>query len=198
MSNAPTHKLIVINDLNRELSPIGFGFQSPIYKPSRFPVETIGQLLNISKVTAMYEVYEKDHSLRVLLNKSNYRKSFEEIWKEQNPGKVFPWEKGVKTVDPPKAPPKEEDKNTEQPPKEPEDETPKTEDPVDTDGQQSEPTEPEQPIGEVSDPSDSDNESNSEQNESTEAGDGQTGEPEEDQQTTEKPKTKKQQVRKKK
>jgi len=95
----PTHKLIIINDLNRELTPIGYGFQSPIYRPSRFSVETIGQLLNISKVTAMYEIYEKDHTLQVHLNKNNYRKPFEEIWKEQNPGKEFPWARSVKTVE---------------------------------------------------------------------------------------------------
>lgn len=97
-NTAPTHKFIVVNDLNKELSPIGYGFQSPIYRPFRLPIETIGQLLNISKVTAMYEVYEKDHTLKVHLTKTNYRKPFQEIWEEENPGKIFPWSKSVQTV----------------------------------------------------------------------------------------------------
>lgn len=94
----PTHKWIIINDMNRELSPIGYGLQSPIYRPSKFTVDIIGQLLNVSKVTAMYEVYEDDHTLQVNLNNSNYRKSFEEIWAEQNPDTPFPWGKSVETV----------------------------------------------------------------------------------------------------
>jgi hypothetical protein len=99
-----THKLIVVNDLNRELSPIGYGFQSPIYKPSKFPVDIIGQLLNVSRVTAMFEVYEKDHTLQVLLNNANFRKPFAEIWAEQNPNTPFPWEGGVEDVKAPAAP----------------------------------------------------------------------------------------------
>jgi len=111
---APTHKLIIINDLNKELSPIGYGFKSPIYKPYRFSIETIGQLLNVSKVTAMYEVYEKDETMRVHLDKNNYRKPFEEIWREQNPGKEFPWANEVETVG--ESSPAQEEIVDEQPP----------------------------------------------------------------------------------
>jgi hypothetical protein len=95
----PTHKWIIVNDLNRELSPIGYGFQSPIYKPAKFPVDIIGQLLNVSKVTAMFEVYETDETLKVKLDNSNFRKPFEEIWSEQFPETPFPWDKSVDSVD---------------------------------------------------------------------------------------------------
>jgi len=94
----PTHKWIVIEDLNRELSPIGHSFQSPIYRPSKFPIDTIRQLLNISKVTAMFEVYKSDPTLRVKLDNSNFRKPFEDIWAEQYPETPFPWANSVETV----------------------------------------------------------------------------------------------------
>jgi hypothetical protein len=99
----PTHKWIVVNDLNRELSPIGYGFQSPIYRPSLFPVDIIGQLLNVSKVTAMFEVYEQDHTLQVPLNNANFRKPFDVIWAEVNPETPFPWTNTVETVAAPAA-----------------------------------------------------------------------------------------------
>lgn len=84
-------KLIVIHDLGRNLNPIGYNFKSPILKPSRFTIQTIGRLLAESKVSNMLEVYEKDASYRVKLNLSNYKKNFEELWWEQNPEVVLPY-----------------------------------------------------------------------------------------------------------
>lgn len=91
-------KYIVIEDFGRDLTPIGYGFKSPILKPSKFPIDTIRRLLSVSGVKRMYEVYPGDHSIRVLLDKSNYNKPFNEIWKEANPGMEFPWDNGVVEV----------------------------------------------------------------------------------------------------
>lgn len=86
-----THKYIIIEDIGRDLHPIGYNFRSPILKPSRFPLETIRKLLTVSGVTKMSEVYELDNSLRVSLNLSNYHKDFQTLWEIENPGKIFPW-----------------------------------------------------------------------------------------------------------
>jgi len=92
-------KYIIIEDIGRNLNAIGYNFRSPIYKPSKFPIETIGRLINESGVTKMFEVYEKDNSMKVLLNSKNYRKPFIELWKEENPDKIFPWETEIETVE---------------------------------------------------------------------------------------------------
>lgn len=91
----PTHKWVKIDDVGRELTPIGYNFRGPVYKPTKLTIDTIHKLLTISRVTHMYEVYEKDHSLKVHLTRENFRKAFEDIWADQNPGKVFPWSNSV-------------------------------------------------------------------------------------------------------
>jgi hypothetical protein len=93
-----THKWITVDDIGRDLNPIGFGLKSPIRRPSKFGIAVIGRLLTETGVTRMYEVFEQDHSMKVLLTPSNYRQSFQQIWEEQNPGKEFPWAKRVYSV----------------------------------------------------------------------------------------------------
>jgi hypothetical protein len=88
-------KWITIEDIGRDLNPIGFGLKSPILKPSRFSIETIGQLLSITGVTKMSEVFEQDHTLRVPLTKQNFRTPFEEIWAELNPDMEFPYSRNL-------------------------------------------------------------------------------------------------------
>lgn len=94
----PLHKLIVVEDIGRDLNPIGYGFKSPILTPFKAPIDIVRRLLGESMVTNMHEVYEKDPTLRVKLTVHNFRQSFEEIWKEQNPGSLFPWEVGVTDI----------------------------------------------------------------------------------------------------
>lgn len=100
-----THKWIVIEDIGRDLNPIGFGLKSPIRRASKFAIPTIGRLLNETRVTKMFEVYEEDNSMRVHLTPLNYRQEFREIWEEQNPGKEFPWAKRVYNVPTPEPTP---------------------------------------------------------------------------------------------
>lgn len=90
MTQNPTHKWIVIHDIGRNLTPIGNGLLSPISQPSKFPIETVGQLIQVSRVTRMEEAHPDDKSLRVKLNNENYRLPFETIWAEQFSGTPFP------------------------------------------------------------------------------------------------------------
>jgi hypothetical protein len=92
-------KWIVIEDIGRDLNPIGWGFKSPVLTPSRFPVEVIGRLITMSGVTKMSEAYEKDFSLRVPIDRTNYTKPFEDIWAELNPDKEFPWAREIVHVE---------------------------------------------------------------------------------------------------
>jgi len=91
-------KYIIIEDIGRTLNAIGYNFQSPVLMPSKFPLTTIGKLINMSGVTKMYEAYEKDKSMRVKLTSQNYKKPFIELWKEENPDKIFPWETEVEEL----------------------------------------------------------------------------------------------------
>jgi len=92
------YKFIVVEDIGRNLNAIGMNFKSPILKPSKFSTDVIGKLLAESRVTKMYEVYEKDASLRVKLTATNYKSPFEVLWAAENPGMVFPYANTVTEV----------------------------------------------------------------------------------------------------
>jgi hypothetical protein len=96
-------KWIVVEDIGRNLNAVGYGFRSPILRPTRFPIDTVNQLLNTSGVDRMFQIFNKeddtlDETLRVQLTRENFRKPFQEIWEEANPGQIFPWDNMVQTL----------------------------------------------------------------------------------------------------